>query len=72
MAGSERHRTGLERFIKPKLTETENEKTSFQTPDMVEEALRDLVPSVKALERVLRCYQVKSTSGIPHSIIADQ
>ncbi len=63
VASSERHRTGLERFIAPKLTETENEKTSFLTMDGVEGLLRDLAPSEEMKEKVVRGYVVKSTSG---------
>jgi hypothetical protein len=35
VAASERHRLSLERFIVPKLTDVEREKTSFLTPEMV-------------------------------------
>jgi hypothetical protein len=62
VANTQRHRTGLERYIKPKLTETENEKTSFLTLDMVEVLMQKLAPSAEQKERVVRGYKVVSTS----------
>jgi Type IV secretion-system coupling protein DNA-binding domain len=62
VANTQRHRTGLERFIKPKLTGMENEKTSFLTLDMVEVLMQKLAPSAEQKERVVRGYKVVSTS----------
>lgn len=62
VASSERHRVGLERFISPKLTEPENEKTSFLTLEGVEEKMRELAPSAEQQGKVVRGYRVLSTS----------
>ena len=62
VANSERHRVGLERFIRPKLTEAESEKTSFLTLDGVEGLLRDLAPTRETKEKVVRGYRVRSQS----------
>jgi Type IV secretion-system coupling protein DNA-binding domain len=62
VANTDRHRIGLERFIRIKLTETKNEKMSFLTLEGVEERLRDLAPSAEMKEKVVRGYRVKSTS----------
>lgn len=62
VANSERHRTGLERFIKPKLSEAESEKTSFLTLEGAEGLLRDFVSSAVQREKVVRGYRVRSTS----------
>ncbi len=60
VANSERHRTGLERFIRHKLTEIENQKTSFVTLEEVEKLLRDLAPTQKMKEKVVRGWRVRS------------
>ncbi len=62
VANSERHRTGLERFIAPKLTEAESEKTSFLTLEGVERLLQDLAPSAEMRNKVVRGYRVISRS----------
>ena len=67
VASSERHRTGLERFIAPKLTEIESEKTSFLTLEGVEDLLRDFAPSAEMREKVVRGYRVRSKSSISKS-----
>jgi Type IV secretion-system coupling protein DNA-binding domain len=68
IANSERHRTGLERFIKPKLTEAENQKASFLTLEGVEGLLRDLAPNKEQKEKVVRGWRVKSISNSASSV----
>jgi hypothetical protein len=60
VANNERHRVGLERFIIPKLTDAESEKTSFLTLDGALGKLRDLAPSAEMREKVVRGYKVRS------------
>jgi Type IV secretion-system coupling protein DNA-binding domain len=60
VANSERHRTGLERFVRPKLSETENEKASFMTLEGVEILMRQLARTEEAKEKVVRGWKVKS------------
>jgi hypothetical protein len=62
VANIERHRTGLEHFIKPKLTEGESEKTSFLTLEGVERLLLEMVPNTEMKEKVVRGYRVISRS----------
>lgn len=62
VANSERHRTGLERFITPKLTDIDSKKTSFLTLEGVERLLQDLAPSTEMREKVVRGYKVKSVA----------
>ncbi len=69
VASSERHRTGLERFITPKLTDAESEKTSFLTLEGVEGLLRDLAPSAETQEKVVRGYRVRSKAGSPAKVL---
>jgi Type IV secretion-system coupling protein DNA-binding domain len=62
VANSERHRVGLERFISPKLTDLESEKTSFLTLEGVEEKMRELAPTLEQKEKVVRGWRVRSKS----------
>jgi hypothetical protein len=63
VANTERHRAGLEAFIKPKLTEAELEKASFLTPEGVEALLLELAPTVEQKEKVVRGWKVRSNTN---------
>lgn len=58
VAANERHRVSLERFIAPKLTDIEREKTSFLTPEQVESELRKLVPAQVQPEKLVKGWKV--------------
>lgn len=61
VAASERHRASLERFIASKLTETERQKTSFLTLDMVVIELEKLSGAAVS-ERVVKGWKVSATN----------
>jgi Type IV secretion-system coupling protein DNA-binding domain len=61
IANTERHSSGLERFIRQKLTDIENQKTSFLTSERVENLFLDLAPSNTRQTKVVRGYAVRSS-----------
>ncbi len=68
ITNSERHRVSLERFIRPKLSDSENMQTSFLTLDGAQELLSELAPSTQQKEKVVRGYRVKSHLGEQNQI----
>jgi hypothetical protein len=60
VASSERHRLSLERFILPKLSEAEREKTSFLTLDMVGMLIEKLCGGAR--ERMVKGWKVSGQS----------
>jgi Type IV secretion-system coupling protein DNA-binding domain len=61
VAASERHRASLERFIVPKLTDTEKTKTSFLTPDMVVIEIQKLAGDALT-EKVVKGWKVSTNN----------
>lgn len=66
VAHSERHCTSLRRFIRPQLTESELNKTSFLLPDQVGDMLRSLATPAAPSENIIKGYRVKSSVSSAH------
>ena len=61
IANSERHRTGLERYVTANLSPAEQEKIRFLIPDQLEGLLQEVAPPTPKGENLVKGYRVRSS-----------